>query len=254
VVVLTAVGCAAALLVSCGSAPVAVSTQSARPAPSNGTTFDVAVPASTASLPLVDQSGRSVTLGSLVGKTVVLVDFLTLCQEICPLTSANMSRVASAVDRAGLAGEVTIAEVTVDPERDDVAHLGAYQKLFGARPGWQFLTGKPADVAALWKSFGVATERKPLSDSPGSHDWLTGTALTYDVDHQDVVIVIGPDGHERWLVNGTPSVSAPTSVPSTLQSFLSDEGLANESAPQDPSWTAADVEEAITYVTGHRVG
>ena len=121
-------------------------------------------------------------------------------------------------------------------------------------PGWQFLTGQPADVAALWKSFGVATERKDLDEEPAAKDWLTGKPLTYDIDHQDVVIVIGPDGHERWLVNGTPSVTTPSGVPPTLQSFLSDEGLKNESAPADPSWTAADVEAALTYVTGTQIG
>jgi protein SCO1/2 len=241
-------------LAACGGSVVTTSSPTASASLPNGTVFDLAVPAATSSLPFVDQSGRTVTLASFVGKTVVLVDFLTLCQEICPLTSANMAGVASAVDKAGLTGDVTILEVTVDPERDDVAHLSAYQKLFGARPNWHFLTGRPTDVAALWKAFGVATERKPLTGAPAAKDWLTGRALTYDVDHQDVVIVIGPDGHERWLVNGTPSIPGPSAVPSTLQSYLSDDGLANESAPPDPSWTVADVDAAIAYITGRRLG
>jgi protein SCO1/2 len=243
---------AAIVLAACGATSTA-SSPTATTALPNGTVFDLAVPAETAALRLVDQSGRTVTLSSLVGKSVVLVDFLTLCQEICPLTSANVSAVASAVEKAGLASDVRILEVTVDPQRDDVAHLAAYQKLFGARSDWQLLTGAPADVAALWRSFGVATEHRPLTADAKAKDWLTGKALTYDVDHQDVVIVIGPDGHERWLVNGTPSVTAPSAVPSTLQSFLSGEGLAHESSPPDPSWTASDVEAAIAYVTGRHV-
>jgi len=35
---------------------------------------------------------------------------------------------------------------------------------------------------------------------------------------------------------------------------LNDDGLANESAPADPSWTPEDVEQAIAFVTGHPVG
>ena len=246
-----------AILAACGSAPsgpAASVSGSSRPTPTSGTAFDVAAPAEIASLPLVDQSGRVVTLASLRGKTVVLADFLTLCQEICPLTSANLRLVDDAISRSGLTGSVQLLEVTVDPQRDTPARLTAYQKLFGARPGWSFVTGTTPQVAALWKQLGVAYERKPEPAAKAPSDWLTGRPLTYDVDHQDVVIVIGPDGHERWLVNGTPHVSTPGAVPPKLQGFLNDDGLANESAPADPSWTPEDVEQAIAFVTGHPVG
>ena len=245
-----------ALLAACSgtpSGPVASVSGASRPTPTSGTAFDVAVPAAVANLPLVDQSGRVVTLASLKGKTVVLADFLTLCQEICPLTSANLRLVDDAVSRAGLSGSVQILEVTVDPGRDSPARLTAYQKLFGARPGWSFVTGTTPQLAALWKQFGVAFERTPEPAGDAPSDWLTGRPLTYDVDHQDVVIVIGPDGHERWLVNGTPHVSTSEAVPPTLQGFLNDDGLANETAPADPSWTPVDVEQAIAFVSGHPV-
>jgi len=245
-----------AIMTACSSTPsgpAASVSGSSRPTPSSGTAFDVAVPAEVANLPLLDQSGRIVTLASLKGKTVVLADFLTLCQEICPLTSANLRLVDDAVSRSGLTGSVQLLEVTVDPERDTPARLTAYQKLFGARPGWSFATGTTAQITALWKQFGVAYERTPEPAGDAPADWLTGRPLTYDVDHQDVVIVIGPDGHERWLVNGTPHVSTSEAVPPTLQGFLNDDGLANETAPADPSWTPADVEQAIAFVSGHPV-
>jgi cytochrome oxidase Cu insertion factor (SCO1/SenC/PrrC family) len=227
---------------------------SATPTPSSGTVLDIAVPAATAALPLVDEAGRTFTLASLRGTTVVLVDFLTLCQEVCPLTSANVRAVSQALDRAGLSGDVRILETTVDPERDTPARLAAYQKLYDAHANWSLVTGRPSDIAALWKSFGVGYDRTPTTETPAPKDWLTGMPLTYDVQHQDIVFVLGPDGHERWLVDGTPRVSGPSSVPAPLQSFLSGEGRANESAPPDPSWTPQDVEAAVTYVTGRPVG
>ena len=210
--------------------------------------FDLPVPAATAALPLVDQAGRTVTLASLRGTTVVLVDFLSLCQEVCPLTSANVRAVSDALDAAHLSGEVRILEATVDPARDTPPRLAAYQKLYGAKPNWSLVTGTSSVVSALWKSFGVGYEKKPTTATPPPKDWLTGSPLTYDVDHQDVVIVIGPDGHERWLVDGTPRVSGPSSVPSTLQTFLNEDGRTNETAPTDPTWTAADVVSAVQYV------
>lgn len=244
----------AALLAGCatggtaGPADVVVPSSSGPSLP-NGTVLDLAVPASTASIPLVDQDGKTVTLGAYAGKTVVLTDFLTQCQEICPLTSAAMSQVSGALAKANRS-DVVILETTVDPKRDDVAHLKAYQKLFGATPRWSFLTGTQSDIEALWKQFGVSLEPVPITEKPLPKDWLTGKPLTYDVDHQDVVIVIGPDGHERWLVNGTPSIGTPSDVPSTLQGFLSPQGLQNESAAPEPNWTSSDVLAAVSYVSG----
>ena len=219
--------------------------------PANGTTLDVTVPAATMAIPLVDEAGRTVTLASLTGKTVVLVDFLSLCQEVCPLTSANVREVSDGLDAAQLSGDVRILETTVDPERDTPQRLAAYQKLYGANANWSLLTGTSTAVAALWKSFGVGYEKTSAVAAPPPKDWLTGSPLTYDVDHQDVVIVIGPDGHERWLVDGTPRVSSPSSVPAALQNFLDEDGRSNETAPADPTWTAADVLSAVRFVVAH---
>jgi cytochrome oxidase Cu insertion factor (SCO1/SenC/PrrC family) len=233
-------------LVGCSTA--APSPTPAARTPTNGTTFDVAVPPATAALPLVDQAGRTVTLASLHGTTIVLVDFLSLCQEVCPLTSANVREVSDALDAAHLSGAVRILEATVDPERDTPDRLTAYQKLYGAKANWSFLTGTTSDISALWKSFGVGYETTSTTAAPPPKDWMTGAPLTYDVDHQDVVIIIGPDGHERWLVDGTPKIAAPSSVPSSLQTFLNEDGHGNETAPADPTWTAADVVSAVQYV------
>ena len=219
----------------------------------NGTAFDRAIPAQVLGLTFTDASGRPVSLQSLSGKTVVLTDFLTTCQEVCPMTSVNFRDVADAVTAAGAAGSVVLIEVTVDPARDDPARLAAYRSLYGAvRPDWTFWTGTPAATAALWAFLGVSFERTPVA-SPAPTDWLTGRPLTYDVSHQDVVFVIDPQGHERWLVQGTPNTDG-APPPPTLGSFLDDEGRSNLASPQGPSWTAHDVEAALTRVTGTPVG
>ena len=53
----------------------------------------------------------------------------------------------------GWRDRVVFVEATVDPGRDTVARLAAYQKEFGA--DWDLWTGTPADIAAFWKPFGV---------------------------------------------------------------------------------------------------
>jgi cytochrome oxidase Cu insertion factor (SCO1/SenC/PrrC family) len=222
-----------------------------QPTPSNGTTLDQPVPAAVSTIKFQNQDGQAVSLDSLKGKTVVFTDFLTLCQEICPLTSANYASLQSTLDKAGMSSDVELVELTVDPARDSVARLAAYQKLFGAKPNWEFLTGTPAQVAAIWQALGVSYDTT-IDKPPLPRDWWTGKPLTYDVDHQDVVFVIDAQGHERWLVEASPNTQGVT-PPSTLLKFLNDDGQNNLAKPEDPNWTAGDVAQAVAWVTGKPV-
>ncbi len=248
---------AAALTVAgCGgpsaSPPVVTLGSSVAGAPAAGTLVNKALDPAVLALPLKDEHGRVVSLGSLAGKTVVLTDFLTTCQEVCPMTSVDFRTAAKAVAAAGLSGSVEFLEVTVDPERDDPERLAAYQQLYGQVPGWDFATAGTAGTAALWKALGVSYS-KVANTPPLPRDWLTGGPLGYDITHQDVVFVIDPSGHERWLTSGSPS-TAGQQPPTTLLHFLNDEGRSNLAAPPDPSWTAADLTAAVALVTGHAIG
>jgi len=203
-------------------------------------------------LPLENADGRTTTLRTLAkGGAVVVTDFLTTCQEVCPMTSVNMRDAADAAARVGLAEKVTFAEITVDPERDDAQRLAAYRALFGpTRPDWTFLTGGHDAVARVWSAFGVSYKRT-AAENPPPTDWLTGKPLTYDVSHQDVVFLVDAAGHERWLEIGTPDTGG-TAPPQPLATFLNDEGRANLASPDGPVWTAEDVEAAVTWWIGGR--
>ncbi len=245
------VGAAALLLSGCGAlAPTQPAPSPGRPVattvgPGTGTVLDRRLDPAVLSLSFKDAQGRSLTLASLRGRTVVVTDFLTTCQEICPMTSANLRAAAVASERAGLGDAVTFLEVTVDPERDGVPRLAAYQALYGAAPNWRLLTSDPRTVASLWQALGVAYARTP-SKPPLPRDWLTGAPLTYDVVHQDAVFLIDGAGRERWLVIGNPD-AAGTALPARLDGFLNEEGRQNLTAPGEASWTASDVERAVQW-------
>lgn len=256
----------AALLTGCSTASPASAPDDSGPAaivvaptatdgavPSTGTVLDQTLPAAVRELRLKDQDGRMVSLASLAGRTVVLSPNLTLCQEFCPLISANLARVTRDVDAAGLQDRVDVLEVTVDPQRDDQRHLKAYQGLFGAEPNWEFLGGTSAQITAFWKAFHLDYGREPEEAGEHPKDWLTGAALTYDVDHQNIVYILGPDGHIRWLTSAAPFVNG-EKIPGTLEKFLNDEGHQNEQTEANPDWTAQDVDEAVSYVAGSHVG
>ena len=215
-----------------------------------GNTLDQQVPAVAARTPLVDQDGRALSLRSLRGKIVVLAPLLTMCQETCPMTSENLHRAAQAAEHSGRSGDVVFLEVTVDPERDTVRRLHAYTKLYGALPDWRLATGKPAEVLALWKALGVLTEKTKPTDTV--RDWMTGRLVhhSYDVHHQDCVLAIAPDGRLRWITVGHPDARG-TRLPESMQKFLNDEGKHNYAHPDAGgagTWTAHDVEQAVSYV------
>lgn len=223
----------------------------ARPTPSAGTVLDGPLDAAILDLPLTDQDGHQLTLRSLAGRTIVLTDGLTTCEEVCPMTTANLRQAAQDAIGAGVGDSVVYLEITVDPERDVPERLTAYQKLYGALPNWKLVTAG-SGTAALWKALGVSYQKAPVENPPPS-DWLTGQPLTYDVTHQDAVFVIDAHGHERWATEGTPDARG-KKLPDTVNRFLNDEGRQNLANPPQPGWTTQDIDAAVSYVTGRHVG
>lgn len=238
---LVLVACALGLT-GCGS-----SAAGAVPALSGGTELSAAVPASVLHLPLTDAHGHTVRLADFAGKTVVLQDMLTLCQEHCPIDTAALVGAARSWAGTDRASDVVFLSITVDPRRDTPAQLAAYRKLYvrspTALPQWRLLTGSAHDIAALWKALHVYVQRVPQDAIV--HNWRTGALLHYDVDHGDEVFFIDPHGHERYLLDGQPALSGGT-VPRPMQHFMSRRGHANERAG---GWTAADALQVLSWLT-----
>jgi protein SCO1/2 len=225
----------------------------APPAPSAylGTALNKPVPAEIAGLPLTDENGRPTSLAALHGQIVVLADFLTMCQETCPLTTGNLLDMDQAVTGRGLAGRVHFVELTVDPGRDTPARLSAYQRLIGSPANWSLLTGSPVTVQAIWRYFGIWYQKVPESAPPGV-DWLTGRHLTYDVTHEDALIYLDAAGRERFLVAGSPNATR-SPVPPELRRFLSSEGRAELAHPDASTWTASDALTPIAWLAGEPI-
>jgi len=243
-----ALGLVAALaLAACGGA-VASSAPGSLPA-SIGSSADVAVPADVASLQLMDQHGASTSLAAFRGRVLVLAQFLTSCQEECPLTTGAFLTIQHDLDAAGLSGRVALAELTVDPDRDTPARLAAYQAYTGAT--WTLLTAAPAVVTAFWRHFGIYYEKVPEEDPPGV-DWQTGAPYTYDVNHSNGFVVFDASGHQRFITEALPNLGG--RITPALRRLLDDQGIQNLDHP-DPnqSWTIGQALQAIGAVLGRPV-
>lgn len=248
----------AAALAACGAGPAASShsAAAARPSPPaslGGLEISSPLPARISALPLTTAAGQQKTLGAYRGKIVMIADFLTLCQDMCPMISANVAAIAHQVQAVGLAGKVALLEISVDPQRDTPARMAAYQKLFGGPlPDWTLLHASPADTAALWKYFHAYYQRQ-TEDNPPATDWLSGKPLTYDVEHSNTLIFLGPDGTERYVVNAAADTSGAL-PPAPLVHFLDSQGRTNlyHPTPSD-SWTVPQATQVLGWLAGRKI-
>ncbi len=204
---------------------------------------DRPVPASLLQAGLVDQQGKPFTLGSLRGRTVLLLPFMTLCTEMCPLDTANLSQVRHALGRSGVANQVAIVELSIDPGRDTPQRLAAYAQLTGVR--WTLATGPPATIGAFEHFFGWLAQKIP-EPSPPAIDYLTHQPLTYDILHSDGFAVLDGSGHERFATGAPASFHG--TLPRPLYRFLDPLGRQNLAKPAANAWTPAEAVGVLGWV------
>lgn len=109
---------------------------------------------------LVNQTGVKVALDAALnsGKPV-LIDFIfTTCTTICPVLSANFinfqNKLSPELEKAQL------VSISIDPENDTPKKCAEYLKQFNAKPGWDYLTGRRADIDKVIKAFDASATNK----------------------------------------------------------------------------------------------
>jgi protein SCO1 len=222
------------------------STTFSPPPPSVGSAMDRPVPARIAHLPLTTDTGEKTNLASFHGRAVVLTDFLTLCQDVCPMTSQNYAQIQAAVARAGLSDHVQLVELTVDPQRDSPARLRAYRRLYDAPANWSLLTASPSTVQEIWQYFGAYYKKARLEQSAGV-DWWTRKPLAYDVDHNDVLVFLDPAGSQRFVISALPDTGG-RQPPAVLHQFLDRLGRSHLNHPGRTAWTVPQALQALSWV------
>lgn len=229
-------------------------TKSGTAAKGGGTYVDqiIANPALTSEL--FNSDGEKFTLESLKGKYIVIANFLTSCQEICPMTSVNIRDIANAITNSGESNEIVAMVLSVDSERDTPARLNEYKKLFGDSK-WIVASGSKSSLDKIWKYFGAPAKRETYSSTEMKEmprDWQTGKVNTYDVMHADLVVIVDKESRWRWLNLGSPKTKN-GQVPEKLKSFLSQQGLDNLVKPEEPTWSVESVISALNELTGAKI-
>ena len=117
-------------------------------------------------VPLINQDGETLYFyDDLIKGKVVTINFMfTSCGDSCPMETAKLRKVQEMLGKH--AGKnVYMYSITVDPDRDTPAALKAYMQKFNIGLGWQFLTGKKADIDQIRKKLAMySEEEEELSD------------------------------------------------------------------------------------------
>jgi protein SCO1 len=128
---------------------------------------------------LIDQTGRLRTDADFSGKLMLIYFGYTFCPDVCP---TDLMAISQAVELLGEAGDgVQPIFISVDPERDTVAHLAEYVTSFHRR--LIALTGTPADIRKIARAYKAWYAKV---ESPRGED--------YAIDHTGFIYLVGRDG------------------------------------------------------------
>ena len=172
------------------------------------TTMTTTTPAIGGPFTLVNQHGETVTDADFRGQYMLVYFGYTFCPDICP---TSLNRDSEAIDLLGEQAEKIVPVfITVDPERDAVAHMKEYATFF--HPRLVALTGTNDQVAGAAKAYRVYYAKVEEEGSDPDSYLMDHTAFTY---------LMGPDG--LFLQHFSYDASADT-VADGLRKILDETG------------------------------
>ena len=122
---------------------------------------------------LRDQDGKTTTMAEFRGRPVVVTFVYSHCEDTCP---ALVDQVRGALDDSGL--DVPLLAVSVDPVNDTEARARRFLNERRMTGRARFLLGTRAELAPVWKGYGV----QPQADK---------------LDHSATVVLVDAAGRQR---------------------------------------------------------
>ena len=116
------------------------------------------------------------------GKTVIINLMFTGCGETCPANTAELAKINDLLGQR-MGRDIVMVSLSIDPVADTPARLKQYWESFGAKPGWLFLTGKPAEIERLRRELGAYDLDSVIDADPTQHAGF---------------ITVGNDKTNRW--------------------------------------------------------
>ena len=109
---------------------------------------------------LKDQDGKVATLDQYRGQPVILTFMYSTCKDTCPLTA---QQIKGALDDVGQS--VPTLAISVDPANDTPLNARRFVNQQGLTKRMRFLLGDQAQLAPIWKAYGIRPQGKAFDHS-----------------------------------------------------------------------------------------
>lgn len=139
---------------------------------------------------LYDHRDVEFSLYGLQGNTVIVTFLYSRCADRCPLDLANIKRVVDELDKKL---PISVAVVTVDPDRDTAENLRAYTRNWPET--WHFVSGDKSFLKKIWSDYGVVVQGETLPVPGGVSILAQSVDAGYRVFHTNRVFVISQNGN-----------------------------------------------------------
>lgn len=150
---------------------------------------------------LLDGRGETVTEEDYRGRYLLVSFGFSHCKHVCPTILSDWARMMKTLPEAK-AAQLQALMITLDPERDDPAHMDQYAKLFN--PEFQGLSGSPEQIAGAAKNFRVTYHKVPAGDD-------------YQINHSSLSYLVDPQGRViDYYGFGIPSEQLADSIASHI--------------------------------------
>ncbi|HVA02570.1 MAG TPA: SCO family protein [Acidimicrobiales bacterium] len=155
---------------------------------------------------LVDQTGRTVSLASLRGRTVALTFLDPVCTSDCPLIAQEFRGTNSLLGADS--SRVVFVAVVANPIYRTTALTNAFDRQEGLEhmTNWLFLTGSVSALEHVWGKYGIEA------------DVLPAGAM---VAHSDLAYLIDARGHTREVLSANPGDGS-SSASSSFSEYLAE--------------------------------
>lgn len=132
---------------------------------------------------LRDEHGRPISLGALRGRMVLVTFIDPLCRDFCPTEAQHLSEAVR-----GARVKPTILAVSVNTAGNAPHNLGLDRRKWGVVPQWTWGVGTGAQLARVWKRYGI--------DVIVARKKIAGVEVQ-QVTHTEAAYLIDAHGWER---------------------------------------------------------
>ncbi len=136
---------------------------------------------------LRDQNGQPVSLAAYRVRPVILTFVDPLCRNLCPLEAQVLNQTLRGMPASQ---RPEIVAVSVDVWADTLADMLQDYREWHLVPQWRWAVGSPAQLAAVWKHYGIAVKVTTQK--------IAGTTINY-ITHTEAAYILDGSGHERAL-------------------------------------------------------